>query len=252
MTVLTSLADDECWWRDVLDYRFQGVDGESHRLALAVRAGYLNAYVEGQSVLKIKFDDAVKPAHLRAKIHNKYLGGAGQIYKTFDGKTVNSLSYPSETKLSRWVAEAQKIAMAKSCGDSPSEKRGVAVIASRNAQVIDLEMALPGKVAPRIDLVALEGDASATKIVFYEAKLFSNPALRARNHKPKVLEQLHTYEEWLTNEGRKAEVITAYRNACGLLIRLREMQGVPVDGLIKEASKPDSPLRACKEITALI
>ena len=213
-----------------------------HPLALAVRDGYLDAYVEGQSILKIKFDDAVNPAHLRAKIHHKYLGGTGQIYKTFDGKTVDGLSYPSETTLNLWVTEAQKIAMAMSGVNDFSEKRGVAVIASRNAQVIDLEMALPGKVAPRIDLVALERDASAIKIVFYEAKLFSNPALRARNHKPKVLEQLHTYEKWLTDEGRKAEVITAYRNACGLLIRLRKMQGVPADGSIEEASKPDTLL----------
>ena len=243
MNELTDLTIPSGWWRDILKFEFQGVDGESHRLALAVRNGYLNAYVEGQSILKIQFDDAANPVYLKAKIHHKYLGKAvGQVYKIFDGKTVEGSPYLSGTSLKNWVANAQEFAKLRSGSIDFSEKQGVAVIASRNSHVIDLEMALPGEVAPRIDLVALERGASAIKIVFYEAKLFSNPALRAKNCKPKVLEQLRTYEEWLTSGDRKAEVIKAYRNACGLLTKLREMQGVPVDGLIEEASIPGSPL----------
>ena len=126
--------------------------------------------------------------------------------------------------------------------------------------VIDVEMALPGLSAPRIDLVALEKSGSTINIVFYEAKLFSNPTLRAKKLPPKVLGQLGKYETWLASGGRADEVIKAYRNACGLLTRLRKMHGVPVDGVIEQASRPDSPLtvdrkprlRACKEITALV
>ena len=130
-----------------------------------------------------------------------------------------------------------------------SEKQGIAVIVGQSTNVIDLEMAIPDpnpitgrQSADRMDVVALERSGPAINIVFYEAKLFSNPALRARSYSPKVLEQLDGYENWLTDEGRKAEVVKAYRNACGLLIRLRKMQGVPVDKLIKDASMADSAL----------
>ena len=243
MHVLSDLARQESWWRELLDYRFQGVDGERHWLALAVRNGYLNAYVEGQSVLRISFDNVTRPACLRAKIHHKYLGNAvNQVYKTFDGVRVEGIPYTPGRSLNDWVVNAQRFAKPKSDSGDYSEKQGVAVIAGRNPHVIDLEMGLPGKVAPRIDMVTLERAGSAIGIVFYEAKLFSNPGLRARNSQPKVLEQLDGYETWLTSADRMVEVINAYRETCKLLISLREMQGTPVDELIVEASMAGSNL----------
>lgn len=243
MDMLTNLAKKSGWWRDLLDYRFEGADGEKHWLVLAVRDGYLNAYVEGQSILKIKFNKAVKPSCLRGKIHHKYLGGAvGQKYKIFDGVNVDGNPYLPEKSLGEWVERAQKFAKLDSGRGEFSEKQGVAVIAGSNSHVIDLEMALPGLVAPRIDIVALERAGSSINIVFYEAKLFGNSALRARDVKPKVLDQLDKYETWLTSENRTGEVVEAYREACRLLIKLRSMQDVLVDALIEEASMANSLL----------
>jgi len=239
MDILTNPAKQPEWWKEILGYRFRDIAGNEQPLILAVRKDYLNAYVEGQSVMRIRFDNKTEPKHLQAEIHYKYLGGE---YRIFDGIEVDRLHYLHKKSLDQWVKKAQVFAKLKSGNDVFSEKQGVAVIAANHPRVIDVEMALPGLTAPRIDLVALERAGSAIKIVFYEAKLFSNPALRARSNEPKVLEQLRTYEGWLSSGDRKAEVIKAYRNACSLLTRLRKMQGVPVDGLIDEASIPGSPL----------
>jgi len=250
MTALSDQAQHKGWWRELLDYRYKGVDGGMYPLALAVRDGYLNAYVEGQSVLKIKFDNAAKPIRLQAEIHHKYLKMAvGQEYKIFDGVMVDNTPYIPGLSIDCWTKRAQTYALAKSAKNCVSEKQGIAVIVGQSPNVIDLEMALPASatdrpVADRIDIVALERAGSAINIVFYEAKLFSNKrALRAKNGQPTVLEQLDRYEAWLTSDNRIAEVIDAYRETCRLLVELREMQGIPVDELIMEASIAGSNLQ---------
>jgi hypothetical protein len=239
---LNILKERPAWWQDVLDCRFRDVSGTEQPLFLAIRNGYLNAYVEGQSLLKVQFDGSA----LKAQIHHKYISddAEGQEYKVFDGVAVGDMTYTGKAMLSQWVTRAQKYA--KPSGNSPaiSEKQGVAVIASRNPHVIDVEMGLPGQVADRIDIVALERAGSAINIVFYEAKLFNNGALRARSFPPKVLEQLGRYETWLTKENREDEVTQAYRKTCKLLIELRMMQGAnSVHDLIVDASKDGSNLR---------
>ena len=230
------------WWQDILDYKFEDVSRAQQPLFLAVRNGYLNAYVEGQSVLKVQF----KGTKLNAEIHHKYVadGAEGQLYKIFDGKDVGGICYDGKVMLSQWVERARQYARPKGTGVIVSEKQGVAVIASRNPHVIDVEMGLPGRVADRIDVVALERAGSAINIVFYEAKLFQNGALRARTFPPKVLQQLSRYEDWLKESGQDEKVTRAYRETCKLLIELRTMQGTPaVHDLIVEASKDGSNLR---------
>jgi hypothetical protein len=233
------------WWQDILDFRFTDVSQSNQRLFLAIRKGYLNAYVEGQSVLKIKFDNPRNPRALRARIHHKYLknDAIDQIYKIFDGSHVDGTPYNGTKSLSSWVERAQCYARPKNADAIESEKQGVAVIAGRNANVIDVEMALPGLVADRIDMVALERDDATIRIVFYEAKLFSNGTLRAKNFQPKVLEQLGRYVKWLGSPGRAEEVVQAYRQACKLLIQLRTMQSVAVHDLVVDASKDGSNLQ---------
>lgn len=237
------------WWEDVVNCTFTDVSGQQQPLFLAIRNGYLNAYVEGQSVLKMKFDDLRSPTSLRARIHHKYLdaNATGQVYKVFDGSLVNGERYIPKQSFRRWVQRARCYAQPKSAGDVRSEKQGVAVIAGRNGQVIDVEMALPGPVADRIDIVALERDGDSIYIVFYEVKLFSNPALRASNGKPKVLAQLDRYAKWLASDGREAQVTQAYRQACKLLVELRAMQGAePAHGVVEAASLNESNLRIDK------
>src|SRR4051794_38885571 len=100
--------------------------------------------------------------------------------------------------LMTWISEAVSY--------SSIEKRGVAAIAAKNPQVIDLEMGLPAnaptaldsvKHADRIDIVSLERLATngSIRLVFYEVKHFSNQTLRARDFNPRVLGQLRRYED---------------------------------------------------------
>ena len=258
---LKLLESRPVWWEDVLKHRFKDHSGEEQPLFLAIRNGYLNAYVEGQSVLKIEFSDGSSTflsVLLKAKIHHKYINekAKGQAYVTFDGKKVGGKCYSSEL-FNGLVARAQTYVKVKKDAVTGSEKQGVAVILGRNSNVIDVEMALPAnepvepnarRVAPRMDIVALEKTDASLKIVFYEAKLFRNAALRAEEGRPKVLDQLDIYEKWIRSEDRTNQVVKAYRRACQLLIKLNAMRRSAdpcfpvIDGLIKQAAKEDSNL----------
>src|SRR6266550_1707674 len=56
--------DGDNWWKEVL---------ASKDLLLGVRGGYLNAYVKGQSVFRIRFEDVTDGKQLRVETHYKYL-----------------------------------------------------------------------------------------------------------------------------------------------------------------------------------
>lgn len=265
MNVLRGLSASKQpnWWRDLLEFRFVDVSGSVQPLFLAVRDGYLNAYVEGQSVMKIGFDSRQNPPCLRAKIHHKYLydGVEGQVLKTFDGSSVDGLPYKGAASLQEWVKRAQTFARLKAKDSRRSEKQCVAVIAGRNAEVIDLEMALPGtegdfamrNYADRIDIVALEPSGEKARIAFYEVKLFSNPDLLANNLRPKVLVQLARYEAWLAASGREAQVINAYHETCKRLAELRRMQGQAyISDLIYWASESEENIEFVPELRLII
>lgn len=223
------------WWRDVLDFRFTDEQGSAQPLLIALRDGYLNVYAEGQSVLKVGFDARrAGDLHLRCRIHSKYARGpqAGDGYDLFDGSNVIAddeagsapVTYEGPDTLRRWVEEARSYA-----GD---EKKGVAVIAANHPEIIDVEMALPAnvpvageaKVANRMDIVALEA-SEGVRLAFYEAKLFTNPELRADDLKPRVLGQLQRYRDYVSAPDRRAEVIAAYKNACVVLAEIAAMRG---------------------------
>jgi hypothetical protein len=173
----------------------------------------------------------------------------GQIYLKFDGIKIGDTPYLGRASLNEWASQAKVY--------STLEKQGVAAIAGRNAHVIDVEMALPSsKTIERMDLVALEKEGKGIKIVFYEAKLFVNPDLRADNLKPRVLKQLQRYEDWINSDNRADEVVNAYREACRILIRLNatrnEATRRPVHPLVAEAAKAGSDLRVDRKPRLII
>jgi hypothetical protein len=229
MQLLESRPD---WWKEILAFRFRDGSELEQPLFLAARNGYLNAYVEGQSILKIAFDETVQPAMLSGEVHHKYVhdGAQGQVYLKFDGnhyfdKSGLAVLDSGGTTLASRVERARK--------HTGAEKRGVAVIVGRHPQVIDVEMGLPANArvspdvrptAPRMDIVALEEDGDGAKIVFYEAKLFRNSELRADNLRPRVLMQLQRYVDWMDSPGRADEVISAYRRACAIHVQVHAMR----------------------------
>jgi len=172
--VLEYLQSKPCWWRDVLDARYRSRNNvEERQLLIAVRNGYLNAYADGHSILKIGFKTSGDGVQPRCEIHRKYVSGpqAGDGHLIFDGKQVGGKPYESPGTLQSWITTALDYANEKKRG---AEKRGVAAIATRNPDIIDVEMALPAnepveagtsKTARRMDLVALEraGDGRAVQ-----------------------------------------------------------------------------------------
>jgi hypothetical protein len=207
-------------------------------LRLAVRDGYLNFYVQGQSVAKLSWG-GVGP---QISIHRKYVDGrvkgaaldgnssAEQHYVVFGPeKLAGTAVVPC---VSQWIATAKTYAGA--------EKRFVDHLVAANAGVIDLEMGLPAgitssgelKVAPRMDLVlAQAGEDGRLAIAFWEAKCSTNPELRANSeyaekddgtHRsgPLVIHQLLKYQRWMNQEGRLNQTAIAYRATAEILLSL--------------------------------
>lgn len=213
-------------------------------LRMAVRDGYLNLYVHGQSVAKLTTPTG-KP---RIEVHCKYAEGvkdggknvvsSGKTYRAFEGdvRTTDAAAI-----VNRWIQAAVTYA-----GD---EKRFVEHLVAKNPNVIDLEMGLPGddglvscmekrqgkRVAPRMDLALVHLlDDGQPVIDFWEAKLANNGELRSTlpanggTKEPHVCAQLADYTAWIRLPHRTEEVRDAFQRAgrdLGCLADLAGKQG---------------------------
>jgi hypothetical protein len=168
---------DDNWWKEVL---------ANKDLLLAVRGGYLNAYVKGQSVFKI--GPRVVGGKPRVEIHYKYLVAPeleeGNQYIQFNGsafsidptRVIQQIYKPGLT-LKRLVRTASRFGGA--------EKTGVHRIAANEPRVVDVEIAFtrngdPGEkpTAPRMDVaVLIPNDSKGARLVFCEAKCADNDEL---------------------------------------------------------------------------
>ncbi|NJC05763.1 hypothetical protein GGQ97_001556 [Sphingomonas kaistensis] len=204
-------------------------------LRVAVRSGYLNFYVKGQSAAKL----TCRAGGPSISVHSKYVeghergseiaaGNATQSYIEFGSadlrKPETALLVPG------WIKTAETYASA--------EKRFVDDLVAANAGVLDLEMGLPAsdelgseRVAPRMDLVLIEpASGSEPAIAFWEAKCANNGELRAKgNADPKVIGQIARYVDWMRSETRATEVRDAYRQAASVLTELLELAGHSAD-----------------------
>ena len=232
----------------------QMLEEDPKQLRLAVRRGYLNLYRGGQSVAKIGFGSG---GELQARIHNKYIHGdkgSGQAYLTLtsagfpDKETGGCRAYGGLADLHGWIANANKYV--------GKEKRFVDLIVARNPDTIDLEMALPAysldpkkRIAPRMDLVAIEPVGNGWRIVFWEAKLVDDARARCRGDdiSPKVIDQLTKYTSWLRHANHRELVACAYQNTCRLLVAFRRLATRVNPGIeelgsgIIAAAAPDAP-----------
>lgn len=217
-------------------------------LRVAVRDGYLNLYVGGQSVAKI---EASARNGVRVSLHQKYVHGIRKPPNRQNANQAESenlserdmitlrgdaLRPPNaEASVDRWIETA-----ATYSGD---EKLFVETLVGANPNVIDLEMALPGddrllnekkkKVAPRMDLVTVVQDTDGkARLNFWEAKCAVNGELRAEaeidiptKSGAHVAQQLHKYVEWMGLAGREDEVAAAFRETGSVLLKLAEIFG---------------------------
>jgi len=209
-----------------------GEEAGAHGLRLAIRNGYLNFYVKGQSVGELRMVNS-QP---RLKIHTKYAKNVvkgskpeipvGQTYQTLDADKLRAIGHGV---VEGWISTAETYA-----GD---EKRFVDDLVAVTPGVVDLEMGLPAdagsqredRVAPRMDLVV----AQVTEIAFWEAKCATNGELRAVApyeedaagryvRGPHVVKQLRRYQRWMEGAGRERQVSEAYVETARLLLELAE------------------------------
>jgi hypothetical protein len=261
--VLQRLAAEpgDNWWKDVLACK---------ELLLAVRGGYLNAYVKGQSVFKIGsesqrgIDANGRP---QISIHYKYLIEPeledGSPYISFNGEIFSidptkivRTSYQPGVTLRRLVKTAARF--------SGAEKAGVHRIVANEPRVVDLEIAFTRSgdageksTAPRMDLaVLIPGKSNEARLVFCEAKCADNVELWKLEKGPSseepriaVVSQIAKYEKFIRDND--AAIIKAYACVCKTLIDLSEQRGTRPDPLIEDVAK-GAPLTIHPNVFLLI
>lgn len=219
--------------------------GQNKSLRLAVRAGYLNFYICGQSVALVKLNK--RTHHITLKIHQKYYDLVPKKDKMALGKdtitlTGDALNPPDAAKIvAAWVECAYSYRGA--------EKVFVDALIAQNPNVLDVEMGLPGdeemlvngrKTAPRMDVVTVADQDGQLCLNFWEAKCAFNKELRkdldiilgdpllpkgSKVGAP-VAHQLQYYMAWLDlpeREGqaaRRVQVAQAYQDVAKILVGL--------------------------------
>ena len=210
--VLNELRKDEnsFWYKMVND----------EDLFIAIRDEYVNVYYSGQSICEFSYLKRKKV--VKGKTHEKYLGIEGTGYASSENGKISSLeSVIKDLNELSEIKENVKKHIEKEKGESYK------VILNKESQVIDTEATFVEVLKPNpkkekgyqrssIDYVALEKNSeNEIKIVFYEAKHYSNPEIRS-TEVPKVVEQINRYEEALKLHEKeyKQEIINTYKLIC--------------------------------------
>jgi len=109
------------------------------------------------------------------------------------------------------------------------EKTGCHEIILANRQVIDCEIAFPGiddggphKKARRVDLLSLEPDGDTVRLVFWEAKHFTNGDLRARGADVPVCKQINCYRQYLCEH--RHDIEESYKLVANNLVAIDNMR----------------------------
>jgi hypothetical protein len=188
----------------------------------------MNFYAKGQSVGRI--NPGRKGSNPTLEIHQKYLSGGGKGAETDRGQRYEKLSQDEgwhEGKgRSRWQSGMLRAWIRRAETYAGDEKKHIDELIGGSPKIIDLEMGLPAydarRIAPRMDIVALEEVGDAARLVFWEAKMENDSRLRSEAV-PEVFQQIANYVEYLSDEKRREAVGQAYRRNCELLVRLGEM-----------------------------
>ena len=240
LAALEKLAADSGgnWWRDVLRHP---------DLVLAIRRNAINAYYRGSSIFRIDWT----AGQVMPFTHVKYLVRQAQSYVPLvDGRFDIAASplqsvYQSPATLEEMCRAASRYAGA--------EKAGLHPMLVGNADVIDVEVALTrlsmpedatddedapaGRRQDRIDAAIAVIADGAPAIRFYEAKHFTNPALRAAGDTlPAVMRQIADYEKALQTHG--AALAVGYVETAKALLRFNAMR---VQAFGAAAARPVAP-----------
>ena len=243
---LEDLMCKASWWPDLLAH--WAPSGNESGLRLAIRDGYINFYLAGQSIGKLTFGHGGNKPTIH--VHHKYVipNAQGQRYLKCSGESGlddhgRPVHWSGSDMLQEWMSYSGR--------HRGNEKTCIEKVVAMSPKVIDLEMGLPAiegqKTALRMDIVSLEPAMDRIRLVFWEAKMIGNSELRSKTHKPKVVKQVHAYKAYLTDGARRQRIVEAYRESCRIIRDLHRMASCkttksPLDPLILAAAEPDSPL----------
>lgn len=209
---------------------------EDGSLFVAIRHDCINVYYKGNSICKLSYNNG----QVTAKVHYKYLLNpqiVGDSYvETRDGRFADDvLCHKSITALAD--VDLLKRASGLYAGE---EKSGVHSVITGEKNVLDVEITFAAdddssKNTDRIDYLKLErGKAqdSDIRLVFYEAKHFTNKEIRSVG-RPDVLEQIDAYEKALKQH--KESILDSYALVCRNLQELdligeRDLLGMVASG----------------------
>jgi hypothetical protein len=198
------------WWRDILNDK---------DLVIAPRGNSLDVYWSGARLFHVSFARGV----LSVSTHEKYLLDPrlnSQIPLVAGRFAIGELSRKGfiENYEGSVTIELMKRAAAPY---RQAEKIGCHAIAIRNSAVIDREIAFPGA-AGQVDLASLENSRNEIRLVFWEAKLFSNADLRAALPAlARVHEQIARYRAYLS--AHRDDIIKSYTSVAKNLVAFKEM-----------------------------
>ena len=166
-------------------------------LFIAIRKESINVYFQGNSLCQLSY----KNGNIIGKTHYKFL-----IHPSITDKNMEfingkcSMPVPPNLLLVSYDnVNLIKSSMSVYYGE---EKNGVHEISTTVANVLDVEIAFEKdpvilntrKSTDRIDFLRIEKEGDQLKLVFYEAKLFTNKEIRKpKGVKPPVVDQLNDY-----------------------------------------------------------
>ena len=218
MTALAELAKKPGWWKDVL---------ADASLIIGIRYEEFDVYWHGQSIFHANF----KGRRVNVNTHVKYLLDP-DLEDHIDLNEDGTFPIPVELAPMLTSYASGTLKKLKKAADlfSGLEKQGVHAIAQSNENIIDVEITLDAtgldtkRKLPRIDIAAFEQRPDGVELVFWEAKLFINPEVRAKKPaSPKVVGQIEEYKKVL--HAREGGVISSYLRIAKNLVAIAEMSG---------------------------
>lgn len=186
-------------------------------LFIAIRKESINVYFQGNSLAKITYDKG----KIKCTTHYKFVINP-EFKNTYFESDVDVFQIPKLHGLI--VPSIKELELIKRAINvySGEEKSGVHTISIIASNVLDVEIAIEKdneieeggrKSTDRIDYLKVEELNKQLKLVFYEAKHYSNKEIRATGiADPPVIKQLAKYNKSLLKHA--ADIESSYRMVC--------------------------------------
>ena len=169
------------WWRKIAD---------DPQLFIGIRKNYLNVYFNGGSVLELKHVEG----EFTGKVHFKYLvnltrKNTKSSYVHFRNGAFDRVELMGTFRdIGTDIEGIKKLVSTRD--RQIEEKKGVHKLLIQNKNVIDTEIQFPGdKTRRRIDFAAFAAKRWRRKVVFFEAKIYSNTEIHLPLDRPAILNQ---------------------------------------------------------------